>query len=311
MTPRATHFSPISGIALAVLVGLVALAIVPTPARAQYENDTLAVATGGTTRAGAELSVTAGPSGAPGGFSIWWMKRSDFEANGRQWFPGGAAFQMEASFTGIPTLHTQGGTLTSFTLAPNQAAEVEIGDIFDETGVTANSVLELEPGTEYVFCGFVNAGGGLAQSDYSTTYASVTLVSSSCIFSQGYWKTHPSAWPVSSLTLGTVTYTKTELLAILNTPAAGNGLISLAHQFIATLLNIANGGNPASISSSITAANALIGSLVIPPVGSGYLAPATTSSLTQAFDDYNTGSLEGCITPANSPTWGAIKTLYR
>lgn len=35
--------------------------------------------------------------------------------------------------------------------------------------------------------------------------------------SAGYWKNHPEAWPVSSLKLGTVSYTKTQLLQILNT----------------------------------------------------------------------------------------------
>jgi len=37
------------------------------------------------------LTVTAGASGAPGGFTVWWMKRADFEANGSQWFPSGAS----------------------------------------------------------------------------------------------------------------------------------------------------------------------------------------------------------------------------
>ncbi len=312
MTLRATRVSRPLGLALATLLGLVALVILPASALAQYENDTLAVVTGVTSRAGAELTVTAGPSGAPGGFSIWWMKRTDFEANGSQWWPGGAAYQLEASFTGTPTLHTEGGTLTTFALAPNQTATVEIGDIFDETGLTTNSPAELEPGTEYVFCGFVNAGGGLSQSEYSTTYASATLVAHPCIFSQGYWKNHPSVWPVTSLTLGTVTYTQTQLLAILNLPASGNGLISLAHQLIATLLNLANGGDPTAISSTVAAAQALIDGLVIPPVGSGFLAPSATSALTQTLDNYNTGSTSAsCITPTKPSTWGKIKSLYR
>jgi len=34
----------------------------------------------------------------------------------------------------------------------------------------------------------------------------------------GYWKNNPDAWPVNSLTLGSQSYLKTELLIILNTP---------------------------------------------------------------------------------------------
>jgi hypothetical protein len=40
-----------------------------------------------------------------------------------------------------------------------------------------------------------------------------------CPLSQGFWKTHSEVWPVTSLTLGSQTYTQTELLTILNTPA--------------------------------------------------------------------------------------------
>src|SRR5687767_5945628 len=54
-----------------------------------------------------------------------------------------------------------------------------------------------------------------------------------CTFTQGFWKNHPEDWPVDELTLGNVTYSKDELLAIFGEPVSGNGLISLAHQLIA------------------------------------------------------------------------------
>jgi hypothetical protein len=101
---------------------------------------------------------------------------------------------------------------------------------------------------------------------------------------QGYWKTHPEAWRVDSLTLGTVTYTKAELISILDTPVGGNGLIALAYQLIAAKLNVANG---ATSTSAIAEADALIGGLEIPPVGSGSLAPSATSALVEALTAYN------------------------
>jgi cysteine-rich repeat protein len=113
--------------------------------------------------------------------------------------------------------------------------------------------------------------------------------SDNCTYTQGYWKTHPDAWPVSSLTLGSVTYTEQELLAILWEPVKGNGLISLAHQLIAAKLNIASGASDTSIATTIQQADALIGSLVVPPVGDGYLAPSATSSLTDMLDEFNSG----------------------
>ncbi len=300
-------------IVFSALLAASLLALLPAIALAQYENDPPALSTGLTARAGVELHLTAGPTGAPAGFTVWWMKQSDFVANGSQWFPGGAPFQMEAFYTGTPTLHTMDGTLTSFLLAPDQNIETEVGDLFDETGIVTNSPVELEPGVDYVFCAFVNSGGGLAQSDYSPTIAATTNPHGVCVFTIGYWKNHPDAWPVTNLTLGTVTYTQAQLLAILATPAAGNGLLILAHQLIATKLNILNGGDPGVVSATVAAADALIGSLVIPPVGSGYLAPAAVSAMTQVFDDYNNGLLatEHCVTATQASTWGRIKSIYR
>src|SRR3954467_11679068 len=98
-----------------------------------------------------------------------------------------------------------------------------------------------------------------------------------CTLTQGYWKNHADAWPVTSVELGTVTYSKAEALQILDTPVAGNGLIALAHQLIATKLNLAS-GPPNGVAASVTRADALIGGLVVPPVGTGSLTSAQTSA---------------------------------
>src|SRR5215208_6110995 len=60
-----------------------------------------------------------------------------------------------------------------------------------------------------------------------------------CTLTQGYWKNHPKAWPVSELALGSVTYTKAQALTVFGQPVDGNGLISLAHQLMASKLNVA------------------------------------------------------------------------
>jgi cysteine-rich repeat protein len=110
-----------------------------------------------------------------------------------------------------------------------------------------------------------------------------------CTLTQGYWKNHPAQWPVSSVTLGSVTYSKAEALDIFAQPVSGNGLVSLAHQLLATKLNVASGATN-TVVNEITAADAAIGALVVPPVGTGYLASAATAGLAQALDDYNTGA---------------------
>jgi hypothetical protein len=118
-----------------------------------------------------------------------------------------------------------------------------------------------------------------------------------CTFTQGYWKTHgPNAkgnnsneWDLANITLGNTSYTQAEALSIFNAPVKGNGLISLAHQLLAAKLNLANGVVDPSITAAITAADALIGNLVVPPVGSGYLDPAVTAALTGQLAAFNEG----------------------
>ena len=143
---------------------------------------------------------------------------------------------------------------------------------------------------DYVLTNTANlAVNGVAR---KTATASITVTcpgGGGCTLTQGFWKNHPESWPVSSLTLGSVTYTEAQLLAILHEPVAGNGLISLAHQLIAAKLNIASGADPTDIQADVTAADALIDGLVVPPVGSGFLLPSDTSSLVSALTDFNEG----------------------
>jgi hypothetical protein len=130
-----------------------------------------------------------------------------------------------------------------------------------------------------------------------------------CVFGFGYWKNHPEAWPVTELQLGNVTYTQEELLSIMHEPVRGNGLISLAHHLITAKLNVANGADPSCIQQTIADADALIGDLVVPPVGDGYLAPRDVNALKDTLEAYNEGQLcapscdnEGSPTPAPTTT---------
>jgi hypothetical protein len=155
----------------------------------------------------------------------------------------------------------------------------------------------------------------VAYQDVDTQTAAYTLIGSQpsvtvtaaclpgCTLSQGYWKTrYPGNWPGSvlsgGLTLGTVNYTAAELESILNTePAGGEGLLILAHQLIAAKLNVANGADSSAIASTIAAANAMIGGLVVPPVGSGSLPSSTVSALATTLQQFN----EGLIGPGHCP----------
>jgi hypothetical protein len=251
-----------------------------------------------------DVTVCAGNSGASAGFSIQWETLADYNLYG--WSSENAPSYRCASLSGVP------GCASKYSLASNQCVTVNVGtNLFDDCGASATcGPTELQCGTTYIFRAFAhNVPGGLKASDKSGTTQCTTFNcgTQGCTYTQGFWKTHgpegcasgnnTNQWydaannaPVSSLTLGSVSYTDLQLCSILNTPAAGNGLLALAHQLIAAKLNIANGSDPSAIQSSINAADALIGSLVIPPVGSGFLAPSTASALIAALTNYNEGA---------------------
>jgi len=64
----------------------------------------------------------------------------------------------------------------------------------------------------------------------------------------------------------------------------------LAHQLIAAKLNIAAGADGSAVSGAIAAADALIGDLVVPPVGTDTLQPADTGALTTTLANFNEGA---------------------
>jgi hypothetical protein len=113
--------------------------------------------------------------------------------------------------------------------------------------------------------------------------------SDNCSYTQGYWKNHPSAWPVSELRLGATLYTKDQLLAIFHTPVKGNGLIAMAHQLIAARLNLALGATPQGLEASLARADALIGALVVPPVGKDALPTTETAQTNDELAAFNEG----------------------
>jgi hypothetical protein len=243
------------------------------------------------------ISVTAGQSGAPAGFSIQWMTLADYVALGSQW-PGTsevpnalAASFCKANFSGfVPP-----SGCIPYNLHPGQSVTVNIGDdsLYDNCAVSSPcSGAPLLCNTAYVFrASALDATGQIRISDTITCATMPCVPGSSCTYSQGYWRNHPNAWPVTSLTLGTVTYQAAELMAILDNPARGNGLVILVHQLIATKLNIANGADASAVQQAVTDADNMIGALVVPPIGNDSLPPAQTGDLTETLTEYNEGTI--------------------
>jgi hypothetical protein len=290
-------------ISAALTLGLVLLAL-PALAQTPYSRPSLSVLD--VSRTSVKLQVQAGSTGAPAGYTVEWMPKAEYDEYG--WAEGYGLYSCHC--WGTPTWNMG----PAFQLGANATGTSEMGDTWDETGVTVDYTSELTPGTEYVFRAYANGNDSWAASEYSETVIATTDAPGNCTYTQGYWKTHPEAWPVASLTLGSVVYNQAQLLSIFNQPAAGNGLLILAHQLIATKLNVAMGADPTPVAADIANADALIGALVIPPVGADYLAPATVNATASALDNYNNGNttVPHCgETPSRTSSWGRVKTLYR
>jgi probable HAF family extracellular repeat protein len=118
------------------------------------------------------------------------------------------------------------------------------------------------PGSFYTEPRAINAAGQIVGYFHDATgthgFLATPTQANRCPLGQSFWKNHPDAWPVTSLTLGSQTYTQAQLLTLLATPVRGDASLILADQLIAAKLNIANGSNPAPISSTITDADNLL-----------------------------------------------------
>jgi hypothetical protein len=297
---------PLGAIA-ALALAVSAISARPAAAAKTGKMDTPLLSCGSVMPASINIQVCAGlTTGAPAGFSIQWITADALAAgpdgisgtlDDNTWPASDSPNLCKAGFSG----NANG---TSYNLDKAQCINLNIGDnLFDDPGASSNCPsTPLLCGTTYAIRAFAHANSTLFRSDFTPTMFCTTspcVDDGGCTYTQGYWKTHgpiptgnnSNEWPVTSLTLGTVSYTDLELQSIFDTPAGGNGLISLAHQLIAAKLNIANGADDSSVAGAIAAADALIGGLVVPPVGSGFLAPSATSSLTATLTSFNEGAI--------------------
>ena len=150
----------------------------------------------------------------------------------------------------------------------------------------------------------------------------VRPTTNNCTVTLRYWRNHPESWiQVTSLTLGTVTYDQAQIhdIMIMRCASVGNGLVLLAHQLLAAKLNLLWGAvPPPRVAAAIAQADALIGSKVVPPIGSDHLSLAQIAELDCTLFAFNVGAIGPgrCpgwldVTETHTPTWGSVKSIYR
>jgi hypothetical protein len=142
------------------------------------------------------------------------------------------------------------------------------------------------------------------------TTCSDTIIVVTCPKKKGYWRNTPAAWHVASLTLGSQTYTQSELLTILGMPIGtgpkADASLILVDQLIAAKLNITNGANPTPISAAVAHADGLLNGFAgkLPyKVKTSTTAGHAMVTDAATLENYNSGELtSGCPVAAASRT---------
>jgi len=279
----------------------------PTPSPAG-KISTPTISCNGSTKLSINVLVTAGATGAPAGFSLQWLTTAAYALgpDGVAGTPDDNSWPLSEDTQLCKASFSGNANLSRYNLGPGESVSVNVGEFLIDAGASTNCGGSLVCGTDYVFRAFSHATNTMNRSDFTANLSCSTLPCEDvpcndifgCTRTQGYWKTHgpiptgnnSNEWSVANLLLGTTNYTDLQLQSIFDTAATGNGLIALAHQLIAAKLNQASPASvPPSVATCISNADALIGNLVVPPVGAGFLAPSSTSALTQCLADYNEG----------------------
>lgn len=221
-----------------------------------------------------------------------------------------------ADLTYAVTLSDAGGTVASFNGSER---------IYDTSPTFSyGSPWGMELCGDYTATGsfsFTSSAGNDVET-FTITFRCICDEPDGCTGTPGYWKNHPGEWPVSSLTLGGVSYDQTALLGFLDTEPRGDKSAKLIHHTIAAKLNVLY-GNPSSIQPTIDLADTWIAAngLFSHPTGAAAREALEIKNLLVAYNESDPCgepvvpmvSRPLLTTPApneESRTWGSIKKLY-
>ena len=108
----------------------------------------------------------------------------------------------------------------------------------------------------------------------------------------GYWKNHPDAWPVSTLLVGGVSYTRDQAISWLDR-VSKDKTTTLFSSLVSAMLNVKIGNDATCAASTITAANQWMATYG--PVGRNVAAASFAwkvgEPLHRLLDNYNNGML--------------------
>ncbi len=107
----------------------------------------------------------------------------------------------------------------------------------------------------------------------------------------GYWKNHPEAWPVTSITVGGVTYSEAQAISWLN-KTGKDKTVTMFQSLVSAMLSVRAGNDGSCINAAIAQGNAW---LAANPLGSnvagGSAAWSAGNPIQSTLDAYDNGLL--------------------
>jgi hypothetical protein len=219
----------------------------------------------------------------------------------------------EPGITGVSVtiFYTVDGTPTSFTVATNDSGVYDFGTVVPRGEYTVEAQIPpdftpspADQGTDDA----IDSDGvsdGLGNSVAKVTWDETEFQDSNTDFgftksavtnpgtgTPGYWKNHPEAWPVQTITVGTVTYTKTQAIALLD-QVGKDKTLTMFSSLVSAMLNVKIGNDSSCVGSTINDAQAWM--TKYGPAGSGVAASSYAwkvgEPLHRLMDNYNNGML--------------------
>lgn len=202
-----------------------------------------------------------------------------------------------------------GGCLTPVTTDTSGGYSFPVGALTGDFTISIVTPTGTQPSPLGVDNQGVSNGSGFSVAS-STSNPNVVLGSSSINFgftpapsaapgtgTPGYWKNHPGAWPVSSITVGGVTYTEAQAIAWLN-KTGKDKRVTMFQSLVSAMLSVDEGNNATCISTAISQGNAWMALYPLAPDGSagtpvagGSAAWATGQPIQSTLDAYDNGLL--------------------
>lgn len=108
----------------------------------------------------------------------------------------------------------------------------------------------------------------------------------------GYWKNHPEAWPVRTITIGGVVYTKAQAITWLKKSVTGDKRVTMFKALVCAKLNVLIGNEGSCVADAIVQADQWMATYGSAPVaGSSAAWQQGGNALATLLDDYNNGRL--------------------